>query len=84
MVPSATSPLIKGGILPSPGKLSEPNHNNVHSPSLETEADEEEDHHGHGHSHAVSNSCSSVAYMVIMGDGLHNFTDGLAIGTTAS
>lgn len=41
-------------------------------------------HHGHshthGHVHSAPNSLSSVAWMVIMGDGLHNFTDGMAIG----
>lgn len=41
-------------------------------------------HHGHshthGHVHAPPKSMSSVAWMVIMGDGLHNFTDGMAIG----
>ncbi|THD28422.1 Zinc transporter foi [Fasciola hepatica] len=36
--------------------------------------------HGHGHSHEVPGSVASVAWMVIMGDGLHNFTDGMAIG----
>ena len=36
--------------------------------------------HGHGHSHDSSGSIASVAWMVIMGDGLHNFSDGLAIG----
>ncbi|XP_019769286.2 zinc transporter foi [Dendroctonus ponderosae] len=42
------------------------------------------DHHGHshkhGHVHAAPQNYSSVAWMVIMGDGLHNFTDGMAIG----
>lgn len=41
-------------------------------------------HHGHshthGHVHAAPKTMSSVAWMVIMGDGLHNFTDGMAIG----
>jgi zinc transporter ZupT len=37
-------------------------------------------HSHHGHSHAVPHSVTAVAWMVIMGDGLHNFTDGLAIG----
>ncbi|KAG6458103.1 zinc transporter foi [Manduca sexta] len=36
--------------------------------------------HAHGHVHAPPSSISSVAWMVIMGDGLHNFTDGMAIG----
>ncbi|KAK0073466.1 hypothetical protein PV325_009691, partial [Microctonus aethiopoides] len=36
--------------------------------------------HSHGHVHAAPDSMSSVAWMVIMGDGLHNFTDGMAIG----
>ncbi|XP_076268129.1 zinc transporter foi-like isoform X1 [Rhynchophorus ferrugineus] len=42
------------------------------------------DHHGHshkhGHVHSAPKNFSSVAWMVIMGDGLHNFTDGMAIG----
>ena len=38
--------------------------------------------HGHGHSHGteVPDSVAAVAWMVILGDGLHNFSDGLAIG----
>ncbi|CAH8548974.1 unnamed protein product [Schistosoma rodhaini] len=36
--------------------------------------------HSHGHSHEVPESVAAVAWMVIMGDGLHNFTDGMAIG----
>ncbi|CAD5115838.1 DgyrCDS4776 [Dimorphilus gyrociliatus] len=35
---------------------------------------------GHGHSHDVPDSMGAVAWMVIFGDGLHNFSDGLAIG----
>ena len=40
-------------------------------------------HGGHGHSHhggKVPGTVAAVAWMVIMGDGLHNFSDGLAIG----
>ena len=46
-------------------------------------------HHGHshhGHSHELpastggSSDIATVAWMVIFGDGLHNFIDGLSIG----
>ena len=44
----------------------------------------EHSHHGHSHahSHIVSkpDSVSSVAWMVIFGDGIHNMADGMAIG----
>ncbi|KAJ9579646.1 hypothetical protein L9F63_004725, partial [Diploptera punctata] len=44
----------------------------------------ENKHHGHshthGHVHSPPDTLSSVAWMVVMGDGLHNFTDGMAIG----
>lgn len=36
--------------------------------------------HSHGHVHSAPHSLSAVAWMVVMGDGLHNLTDGLAIG----
>lgn len=41
-------------------------------------------HHGHSHAHSHLHSAprniSSVAWMVICGDGIHNLADGLAIG----
>lgn len=37
-------------------------------------------HTHHGHSHKLPNSISAIAWMVILGDGIHNFSDGLAIG----
>ena len=66
------------------------------SPDAETIVDEDENSkmislknnqnshgHGHGHSHGtdgVPNSVAAVAWMVILGDGIHNLCDGLAIG----
>ncbi len=36
-------------------------------------------HHGHIHAHDHGHPNESTAWMVIIGDGFHNFTDGLAI-----
>ncbi len=46
-----------------------------------------QNHHPHTHTHSYSiqhfqeAGVATLAWMVIMGDGLHNFSDGLAIGT---
>jgi zinc and cadmium transporter len=37
--------------------------------------------HDHGHSHAHAHSHQASAWTVIIGDGFHNFTDGIAIAT---
>ena len=41
-------------------------------------------HHGHSHAHSHVHSAprtiASVAWMVILGDGIHNLADGMAIG----
>lgn len=37
---------------------------------------------GHQHGHDVPGSVASVAWMVVIGDGFHNFADGIAIGSS--
>ncbi|XP_078407976.1 zinc transporter ZIP10 isoform X3 [Cetorhinus maximus] len=45
-------------------------------------------HHSHGHCHSNKEmqdaGIANIAWMVIMGDGMHNFSDGLAIGASFS
>ncbi|XP_036447203.1 zinc transporter ZIP10 isoform X1 [Colossoma macropomum] len=58
------------------------------SPPEHTVSSESGHGHSHAHSHAPpareSSGLSSVAWMVVMGDGIHNLTDGLAIGVAFS
>jgi len=37
--------------------------------------------HGHSHAHGEAGGRTSSAWMIIIGDGFHNFTDGFAIAT---
>ncbi|XP_021373037.1 zinc transporter ZIP10-like [Mizuhopecten yessoensis] len=41
-------------------------------------------HHHHGHSHILPTSVASIAWMIILGDGIHKVCDGLAIGAAFS
>ncbi|KAJ8307383.1 hypothetical protein KUTeg_015467 [Tegillarca granosa] len=50
---------------------------------IKIELNEIEEHshgHSHGHSHSVPSSIPALAWRVIIGDGVHNLCDGLAIG----
>ncbi|WP_031437086.1 ZIP family metal transporter [Methylobacter tundripaludum] len=49
-----------------------------HSGDCEAHGDEDEHEHGHGHSHSHGMAKSAGA-LIILGDGIHNFVDGVLI-----
>ncbi|XP_041701702.2 zinc transporter ZIP10-like isoform X1 [Coregonus clupeaformis] len=56
--------------------------------ALQSETQPSEHGHGHSHSHGPPSKeqagIGSLVWMVVMGDGIHNLTDGLAIGAAFS
>jgi len=68
-------------------KLADDAHDEVHKncdPKLKDTTWGPHGNGGHNHSHNVPGSVAAVAWMVIVGDGFHNFADGLAIGQSFS
>jgi zinc and cadmium transporter len=49
-----------------------------HSGNCEAHGDEDEHSHGHGHSHSHG-MAKSAGVLIVLGDGIHNFVDGVLI-----
>ncbi|XP_062578243.1 zinc transporter ZIP10-like isoform X2 [Saccostrea cucullata] len=61
----------------------ETSHLHEHKHSIEHEHSHEYEHpkgHGHSHDHPVPRSMGGLVWRVIIGDGIHNFSDGIAVG----
>lgn len=84
--PDAVAGLEKGLALKE--RKGQGNHADGHLPETDglmatTTAKAKHKDHGHGHSHGgqgPGGGLAAVAWMVVLGDGLHNFVDGMSIG----
>ena len=87
---------VSGGVPNNNFRFSDASHHHgsnvlrVESGSTGSQTPRQKDEHDHNHSHHHHHdidkdaSIATVAWMVIVGDGFHNFSDGLAVGAAFS